>query len=142
MLWETITIDKFKYGNEVDFMDSFVFKGDRFYLDGKFDIAVFQKEENKYIYSGYRWYVHFNTMEKIFIEIKWIFITLHNRGYKKKFLARHFRKLNLSQWTNFLRFLQIIKINGKLGIMEGIRLWSMTQTVYFRWLFESEEQML
>ena len=50
LLRETITIDKFKYGNEVDFMDLFVFKGDSFLDNGKFDISVFQKEENKYMY--------------------------------------------------------------------------------------------
>ena len=40
-LRETITIDKFKYGNEVDFMDLLIFKGDNFLDNGKFDIAVF-----------------------------------------------------------------------------------------------------
>ena len=30
MLRETITIDKFKYGDEVDFMDLFIFKGEKF----------------------------------------------------------------------------------------------------------------
>ena len=50
LLRESITIDKFKYGNQVDFMDLFVFKGDSFLDNGKFDISVFQKEENKYMY--------------------------------------------------------------------------------------------
>ena len=50
LLRETIIIDKFKYGNEVDFMDLLVFKGDSFLDNGKFDISVFQKEENKYMY--------------------------------------------------------------------------------------------
>ena len=50
LLRETITIDKFKYGNDVDFMDLFIFKGERFYVDGKLDVSVFQKEENKYMY--------------------------------------------------------------------------------------------
>ena len=49
-LRETITIDKFKWGNEVDFMDLNIFKGEDFYLFGKVDISVFQKEENKYMY--------------------------------------------------------------------------------------------
>ena len=43
-LRETITIDKFKYGNEVDFMDLLIFKGDNFQDNGKFDISVFQKD--------------------------------------------------------------------------------------------------
>ena len=50
LLRETITIDKFKYGNDVDFMDLFIFKGERFYVDGQLDVSVFQKEENKYMY--------------------------------------------------------------------------------------------
>ena len=49
-LRETITIDKFKYGNEVDFMDLLIFKGDNFLDNGKFDISVFQKDVNKYMY--------------------------------------------------------------------------------------------
>ena len=86
LLRETITIDKFKYGNNVDFMDLYVFKGDRFFVDGKFDVSVFQKEENKYMYipakSGHqthtinnfilgelRRYVRFNTLEKNFTKI-------------------------------------------------------------------------
>ena len=45
LLRETITIDKFKYGNDVDFMDLLVFKGERFYVDGKLDISIFQKKK-------------------------------------------------------------------------------------------------
>ena len=50
MLRETITIDKFKYGDEVDFMDLFIFKGEKFKYEGIFDISIFQKSENKYMY--------------------------------------------------------------------------------------------
>ena len=46
LLRETITIDKFKYRNAVDFMDLYVFKGVRFFEDGNLDISVYQKEEN------------------------------------------------------------------------------------------------
>ena len=31
-------------------MDLFDFKGDRFFVDRKLDVSVFQKEENKYMY--------------------------------------------------------------------------------------------
>ena len=31
-------------------MDLFVYKGEEFFVNGKLDISVFQKEENKYIY--------------------------------------------------------------------------------------------
>ena len=50
LLRETITIDKFKYGNTVDFMDLFVFKGDRFFEDGKLDICVSKRGKQIYVY--------------------------------------------------------------------------------------------
>ena len=50
LLRESITIDKFKYGDKVDFMDLVIFKGDKFASEGIFDISVFQKSENKYMY--------------------------------------------------------------------------------------------
>ena len=37
LLRKTITIDKYKYGNEVDFIDLLVFKGDQFFIDRKFE---------------------------------------------------------------------------------------------------------
>ena len=73
LLRETITIDKFKWGNEVDFMDLNIFKGDDCFMFGKLDISVFQKEENKYMYilskSGHQktYYsqVHFGRITKV-----------------------------------------------------------------------------
>ena len=50
LLRQTITVDKFKYGNEVDFMDLFIYKGEEFFVNGKLDVSVFQKQENKYMY--------------------------------------------------------------------------------------------
>ena len=47
LLRDSITIDKFKFGNEVDFMDLYIYKGDDFSSFGKLDISVFQKEESK-----------------------------------------------------------------------------------------------
>ena len=44
LLRDTITIDKFLYGDYVEFMDLFIFKGDDFITSRKFDISVFQKE--------------------------------------------------------------------------------------------------
>ena len=111
LLRETITIDKFKYGNDVDFMDLFIFKGERFYVDGKLDVSVFQKEENKYMYipakSGHqkhtfnnfilgelRRYVRFNTLKRNFTKIKCKFFKrLRNRGYEKRFLTELFRRI-------------------------------------------------
>ena len=42
-LRETITIDKFKYGNEVDFMDLLIFKGDNFLDDESWTLQYFKK---------------------------------------------------------------------------------------------------
>ena len=48
LLRETITIDKFEFGNEVDFMDLVLYKGEEFNVSGKLDTSVFQKDENKF----------------------------------------------------------------------------------------------
>ena len=47
LLRETITIDKFKFGNMLDFMDLNIFKGNDCFSFGKLVVSVFQKEENK-----------------------------------------------------------------------------------------------
>ena len=49
-LVESIKIDKFKYGSRVDFMDLTIFKGNRFYRKGLFNVKIFQKEQNLYAY--------------------------------------------------------------------------------------------
>ena len=122
LLRETIPIDKFKYGNAVDFMDLYVFKGNCFFEDGKLDISVFQKEENKYMYipanSGHqkhtinnfilgelRRYVRFNTIQRNFAKIKCKFFgRLRNRGYNKKFLTTLFRKVDFGSRNKLLQF--------------------------------------
>ena len=101
LLRETITIDKFKWGNEVDFMDLYIFKGNDFFMFRKLNISVFQKEENKYMYipmkSGHqkhticnfilgelRRYVRCSTQEFSFLKPKnKFFKILRLRGYKK-----------------------------------------------------------
>ena len=56
LLRETITIDKYSYGDYVEFMDLFIFKGDDFSTSGKFDISVFQKRRKQiYVYPSYKW---------------------------------------------------------------------------------------
>ena len=49
-LVESIEIDKFKYGPRVEFMDLVIYKGNRFYNNGCFDIKIYQKEQNLYAY--------------------------------------------------------------------------------------------
>ena len=49
-LVKSIKIDKFKYGSRVEYMDLIIFKGNRFYQKGLFDIKIFQKEQNLYAF--------------------------------------------------------------------------------------------
>ena len=42
---KSITIDKFKYGPRIEFMDLVICKGKRFYEKGFIDIRVFQKKQ-------------------------------------------------------------------------------------------------
>ena len=44
LLRESITIDKFKYGNQVDFMDLFVFKGESFLDNENLTFLYFKKK--------------------------------------------------------------------------------------------------
>ena len=45
-LRQTITFDKWSFGNHVDFMNLYIYKGDKFYLSGILDFKIFQKEIN------------------------------------------------------------------------------------------------
>ena len=99
-LRETITIDNFKYGDAVDFMDLFIFKGEKFKSEGFFDVSIFQKAENKYMYipakSGHakhtiknfirgelKRYVRCNSIKRNYFKIRnKFFLRLRKRGYK------------------------------------------------------------
>ena len=131
LLRQTITIDKFKFGNEVDFMDLFIYKGEEFFVNGKLDISVFQKQENKYMYipskSGHlkhtirnfilgelRRYVRCCTQEFNFLKTKnKFFKRLRLRGYKKLFLLRLFRKVKHSSRNTLLKISPQRCIEGK-----------------------------
>ena len=49
-LVKSIKKDKFQYHSRVEYMDLIIFKGNRFYQKGLFDIKIFQKEQNLYSY--------------------------------------------------------------------------------------------
>ena len=49
-LVKSIKIDNFKYGSNAKFMESDIFKGNRFRQRGLLDIKIFQKEQNLYAY--------------------------------------------------------------------------------------------
>ena len=46
-LRKTITIDKWSFGNHVEFMDLYIYKGDKFYTSGILDFKIFQKDINR-----------------------------------------------------------------------------------------------
>ena len=110
-LRETITIDKFSYGQNVDFMDLHIYKGEDFAETGKLDISIFQKKDNKYMYipakSGHakhtvknfitselKRYVRYNTVKSSFCKIRNKFYArLRNRGYEKIKLKRLFLRV-------------------------------------------------
>ena len=43
-LRETKKIDKWSFGNHVEYMDLYIYKGDKFYSHGFLDLRIFQKE--------------------------------------------------------------------------------------------------
>ena len=56
LLRETITIDKFKWGNEVDFMDLNIYKGNDFFYVREIRYISFPKRrEQIYVYSEQKW---------------------------------------------------------------------------------------
>jgi len=143
MLRETITIDKFKYGDEVDFMDLFIFKGEKFKYEGIFDVSIFQKSENKYMYipakSGHakhtiknfirgelKRYVRCNSIKSNYLKIRNnFFCRLRKRGYKKVPLRRLFssvkfesRNILLAISTENLDFCEIRDSEVDVGIVK------------------------
>ena len=53
-LRKTITIDKWSFGNHVEFMDLYIYKGEQFFSSGILDFKIFQKEINRYIYIPFK----------------------------------------------------------------------------------------
>ena len=119
-LRKNINIDKWQFGNNVAFMDLHIFKGEKFYNEGKLSIKVYQKPENKYIYIPYKSahprhtiknyvigelkrYVRINTEELNFLKIKnKFFLRMRNRGFKKNKLSHWFSEVKFSLRAKFL----------------------------------------
>ena len=53
-LWKTIKIDKWSFGNHVEFMDLYIYKGEKFYESGFLDFKIYQKGINRYMYIPYK----------------------------------------------------------------------------------------
>ena len=100
-LRKTITIDKWSFVNHVEFMDSYIYKGDKFYFSGILDFKIFQKDINRYVYIPYKSghvshtiknyvlgeikrYIRYNSIKLTFLKIRAHFFSrLRNRGFKK-----------------------------------------------------------
>jgi len=116
----TVKIDKYNWGNALEYMDLFIYKGDSFYRDGKLSISIHQKETNKFMYIPYRsfhqkhtiknyvWgelkrYVRYNTEEKNFSKLKTrFFLRLRNRGFRKYVLIKLFQHVTYAQRNKLL----------------------------------------
>ena len=48
-LRKTVKIDKYSWGNALDYMDLLIYKGNFFCSDGKLSISVHQTETNKFM---------------------------------------------------------------------------------------------
>ena len=120
-LRKSIKIDKYTWGNALDYMDLFIYKGKNFYEDGKLSVSIHQKETNKFMYIPYRsfhqrhtiknyvWgelrrYVRYNTEEKNFKKLKVrFFLRLRNRGFRKYMLSKLFSKITYAQRDELLK---------------------------------------
>ena len=119
-LRENVFIDKWVFGNHVAFMDLYIYKGNKFLIDGTLSIKVFQKPENKYMYIPFKSahprhtiknyilgelkrYVRINTEEFNFLKIRnKFFLRLRNRGFEKKKLTRWFSEVRYSLRAKYL----------------------------------------
>ena len=113
-LRKNIVIDKWQFGNNVAFMDLHIFKGEKFYNEGKLSIKVYQKPENKYMYIPYKSAhprhtiknyvigelircVLINTEDLNFLKIKHrFFLRMRHRGFKKNKLSHWFSEVKYS----------------------------------------------
>ena len=157
-LRKTVQIDKYNWGNALEYMDLFIYKSDPFYLDGKLSISTRQKETNKFMYIPFRsfhqrhtiknfvWnelkrYVRFNTEEKNFKKLKTrFFLRLRNRGYRKYVLKKLFQHVTYSQRNKLLNTeLSFPNVCQPLTIQEAERRIVMEGEAVFSLSQENEE---
>jgi hypothetical protein len=105
LLHSSIKFNCLSSSNEVEFLDTIIYKGERFKDEGRFDIRVHQKITNKYLYIPYNshhtyhnkiaWikaelkrYIRNSSSFNDYIDIKIKFYNrLRARGYNHKFLC-------------------------------------------------------
>ena len=98
-LRKTIKIDKWSFGNSAEYMDIFIYKGEKFFSTGLLDFRIFQKEINRYMYipakSGHvshtiknyvlgelKRYIRYNSLKLTFLKIRTKFFSrLRNRVF-------------------------------------------------------------
>ena len=128
-LRETIKIDKWSFGNHVEYMDLYIYKGDKFYESGFLDFKIFQKDINRYMYipskSGHtshtiknyvfreiKRYIRYNSLKLSFLKIRTQFFSrLRNRGFKKLWLRRIFLFSNMKIVKNLWRTRIVLTLN-------------------------------
>jgi hypothetical protein len=110
-LRKSINIDKWSFGNHVEYMDLYIYKGEKIYSSLFLDFRIFQKEINRYMYipqkSGHvshtiknyvlgelKRYIRYNSLKLTFLKIRTLFFSrLRNRGFKKIWLRKQFASL-------------------------------------------------
>ena len=101
-------------------MDLVIFKGNRFYQKGLFDIKIFQKEQNLYAYipkksnhkkhtfknlvvNELKRYVKYNSEKLGFYKLRnKFFDRLRNRGFRKYLLSKIFASVSYSSRNKYL----------------------------------------
>jgi hypothetical protein len=122
-LVQSIKIDQIEFGDQVHFLDLCIYKGDRFFALRKFDMKLYQKEENIYAYIPFKSvhqdhtivnfvieelhrYVKCNSNKLYFLKDKLSFYNrLRDRGYKKTFLNKNFRKVSYESRMDLLKLI-------------------------------------
>ena len=86
-LRKSLNINKWSFGNHVEYMDLYVYKGENFYSSVFLDFRIFQKEINRYMYipqkSGHvshtiknyvlrelKRYIRYNSLKLFFLKIR------------------------------------------------------------------------
>ena len=119
-LRKMIKIDKWSFGNHVEFMDLYIYKRNKFYDNGFLDFKIHQKEINRYMYIPYKSghvshtiknyvlgeikrYIRFNSLKLTFLKIRTkLFSRLRNRGFKKVWLRKTFRLVQYEDRSKLL----------------------------------------
>ena len=90
-LRKTVQIDKYNWGNALDYVDLFIYKGSEFYEDGKFSVSIHQKDTKKFMYIPYRSF-HQNNSSLLSNLFLCAYVILLNNLRSKYFLNPRLRR--------------------------------------------------